>query len=176
MTLLEAAFADVGVTRVSDGEYYPAVMRMVRDSRGQCLCSIFIVDHDLNGDPEIRVDRLLVELACATWRGVETKLLIGGSRRVAEIRGASLLAWARAQELGIEARLAAAVTDDASHVKLVVTDTHVLTGSHNWSRGMFGAETQDSVLLKSPALAAAMRTYFLKQWRAVAADEYQLSV
>lgn len=175
-TILKAAFPDVGVAQVSDGEYYPTLLALIRKSVGQCLCSIFIIDHDLHADPNVRVDRVLLELAGATWRGVDTKLIIGGSRSVPEIRGATLLAWRRAGNLGVDARLAAATKDSSSHVKLVITDRHVLTGSHNWSRGMFGTETQDSVLLESAALAAAMRTYFLNQWTAVTRNEYDISI
>jgi phosphatidylserine/phosphatidylglycerophosphate/cardiolipin synthase-like enzyme len=176
MTILNAAFPNVGITKVSDGEYYQTVIQLIRRSVGQCLCNIFIVDHDLLEDLDIRVDGLLLELANATWRGVDTKLLVGGSRDNSRIRGAGLLAWARARELGVDARLAAASRDNSSHVKLVVADAHVLLGSHNWSRGMFGAETQDSVLLESQAFAAAMSTYFAGKWAKAARDEYDVSV
>lgn len=175
MTLLSASFHDTAVTRISDGDYFDTVLRLIRGSVGQCFCDVFIVDHDLLRDLNVRVDRVLLELASASWRGADTRLIIGGSRDVADIRGASLLAWLRACDLGVEARLAAAAKGRSSHTKLVITDNSVLTGSHNWSRGMFGDQTQDSVLLESPALAAAMRTYFLNKWMAVARDEYDVS-
>ena len=79
-------------------------------------------------------------------------------------------------DLGVDARLAAASPDRSSHAKLVIADDAVLTGSQNWSRGMFGEETQDSVLLHSPALAAALRTYFVDKWASVAREEYDVSV
>jgi hypothetical protein len=41
---------------------------------------------------------------------------------------------------------------------------------------MFGDEIQDSVLLESPALAAAMRSCFIDKWTAVARDDYDVSV
>jgi phosphatidylserine/phosphatidylglycerophosphate/cardiolipin synthase-like enzyme len=176
MTILRAAFPDVGVTQVSDGDYYQTVLRLIRRSVGQCLCDIFIVDHDLGRDLDLRVDRVLLELAATSWRGADTRLIIGGSREVRDIRGATLLAWARARDLGVEARLAAATKDRSSHAKLVIADDSVLMGSHNWSRGMFGDETQDSVLLESSALAATMRVYFIDKWIKVARDEYDVSV
>jgi phosphatidylserine/phosphatidylglycerophosphate/cardiolipin synthase-like enzyme len=61
-------------------------------------------------------------------------------------------------------------------MKLVIADNHILTGSHNWSRGMFGTETQDSVLLESPALAAALRVYFEETWLDATGDESDVSV
>ncbi|MQA89791.1 MAG: hypothetical protein GEU90_06100 [Gemmatimonas sp.] len=176
MTILSAAYPAAEVTRVSDGDYSEAVLRLIRSSVAQCLCDVFIIDHDLQRDLDVRVDRVLLELAAASWRGVDTRLLIGGSRDVPEIRGATLLAWERARELGVEARLAAASRGRSSHAKLVIADGSVLIGSHNWSRGMFGDETQDSVLLESPALAAAMRTYFNDKWTAVSRDDYDVSI
>ena len=176
MKILDATFADVGTRMVPDGEYHTTVIRLLRSSVGRCHCSVFILDHDLRKDIEFRVDGVLVELASAAWRGVDTKLLIGGSRRNREIRGAAMLAWARARELGIDTRLAAASKNNESHAKLVITDRHVLLGSHNWSRGMFGAETQDSVLLEGPALAAALDTYFANTWMKAARDEYDVSL
>ncbi len=176
MTILGASFPDVGVARVSDGEYHRTLLDLIRHSVGQCVCDIFIVDHELDRDPDLRVDRILVELAAAAWRGVETRLMIGGSRHVPAIRGATLLAWARARDLGVDARLASATKDGSSHVKLVIADDRVLTGSHNWTRGMFGDETQDSVLLEGSALAAALRTYFIDKWLSTAQDEYDVSL
>jgi phosphatidylserine/phosphatidylglycerophosphate/cardiolipin synthase-like enzyme len=176
MKILDANFPDVGACIVADGDYHQTVLQLLRRSVGRCLCSVFIVDHDLRDDAQLRVDGVLVELASAAWRGVDAKLLIGGSRRNREIRSAALLAWARARELGIDTRLAAASKNNESHAKLVITDRHVLMGSHNWSRGMFGSETQDSVLLESPALAAALGTYFSGTWTRAARDEYDVSL
>jgi len=176
MNLLHASFPKVASAMVHDGLYHPTVVRLLRSSESRCHCSVFIVDHDLRADVELRVDSVLVELAGAAWRGVDVKLLIGGSRRNRQIRDAAMLAWVRARELGIDARLAAASKHNDSHAKLVVTDRHVLVGSHNWSRGMFGAETQDSVLLESAALAAALDTYFTGCWQKAARDEYDASL
>nr|HET7860361.1 phospholipase D-like domain-containing protein [Caldimonas sp.] len=175
MNLLHASFAKVACGMVHDGQYHPTVVRLLRNSESRCHCSVFIVDHDLRRDVEFRVDSVLVELASAAWRGVDVKLLIGGSRRNREIRDSALLARARARDLGIDVRLAAASKKNESHAKLVVTDRHVLLGSHNWSRGMFGTETQDSVLLESSSLAAALDTYFAGSWLKAARDEYDVS-
>lgn len=176
MKLFNASFDDVEFTPVPDGKYYPTVIQLISSSIHQCLCTVFIVDHDLDNDAEVRVDWVLLELASARWRGVNARLLIGGSRNNPEIRGAALLAKARADELGIDTRVAAFSKDDSCHVKLVVSDNYILTGSHNWSRGMFGAETQDSVLLQSPALAAAMTVYFEEKWTKAAGHEYDVSL
>ena len=57
------------------------------------------VDHDLNHDVEVRFDRVLLELASATWRDINTRLLIEGSRTNPEVRGTTLLAKTRAVTL-----------------------------------------------------------------------------
>jgi phosphatidylserine/phosphatidylglycerophosphate/cardiolipin synthase-like enzyme len=176
MRLFSASFRNVGIASVPDGDYYHTLLGLIRCSVNHCLCSIFIIDHALNHDVDVRVDRVLLELAGAAWRGVDTRLLIGGSRDNPEIRGATLLAKARADELGVDTRLAAFSKQHSIHTKLVIADNHILTGSHNWSRGMFGDQTQDSVLLESSALAAAMYGYFEAKWLKATRSEYDVSV
>jgi len=176
MNLFSASFSNPGVTSIQDGDYYQTVLGLIRNSVNHCLCSVFIIDHALNEDADVRVDRVLLELAGAAWRGVDTRLLIGGSRNNPKIRGATLLAKARADELGVETRLAAFSKHNSNHLKLVIGDNYILTGSHNWSRGMFGDQTQDSVLLESSALAAAMCAYFQQEWLKAKRDEYDVSV
>jgi phosphatidylserine/phosphatidylglycerophosphate/cardiolipin synthase-like enzyme len=175
MTALSPVIMEVPLARVSDGNYYPAVLGLLRASTHRCCCSLFIVDHFLEGDPAARVDTVLTELASAHWRGIEVRLLIGGSRTNARIEKASLMADARARQLGIETRLASARKGLSSHVKLVIADDWVLTGSHNWSRAMFGAETQDSVLLRQPAVAASLGAYFDHQWAKAGTGAYDVS-
>jgi hypothetical protein len=173
---LEAPFKNVNLQMLTDGDYYPQVIRTLQQCKNRCFCSIFIVDQNLEGDERLRVDSLLVELACAHWRGVDTRLIIGGSRTNERIRNTALLAFARAQELGVNVRLAAASKDHNSHVKLVVADDMVVTGSHNWSSSLFGGQIQDSVLLKSPALAAYLMTYCERQWQKTTTDKYDVSI
>jgi phosphatidylserine/phosphatidylglycerophosphate/cardiolipin synthase-like enzyme len=166
----------VPVRRVSDGDYFPVATELIRGCRRRCLVSMFIVDHAVRTDPTARLDGLLMELAAAQWRGVEVKLLVGGSRSNRSILEAALLAVARASELGIEVRLAAATPDNNSHVKLVVADDTVLSGSHNWSQGIFGAQIQDSVRLDDEALAGSLALYFDEQWRSTPEGTLDVSV
>jgi phosphatidylserine/phosphatidylglycerophosphate/cardiolipin synthase-like enzyme len=107
---------------------------------------------------------------------VDTRLLIGGSTNNPGIRGATLLAKARASELAVNTRLSAFSKLGSNHMKLVIADDQILIGSHNWSRGMFGDETQDSALLESNALAAALHVYFEEKWLKATGDEFDVSV
>ena len=151
---------------VADGDYLPALRDMVARSTWRCLASVFIVDPTPARDGRLAVDDLLLELQEARWRGVDVRLLIGGSRENIEIAEISDLARARALELGLPCRWLSSSKVRGSHVKLVVADHEVLTGSHNWSAGAFGhAQTQDSLWLSSPELAAHLASVFRNQWR-----------
>jgi len=122
------------------------------------------------------VDRLMVELSAASWRGVDTRLVVGGSRENARIRGAALLASARARALGIPVHLAAARRDSSSHLKLLLVDDSVLTGSHNWAAGMLGGQIQDSVLVESPTVAEVLTDVFETQWTDTTGETFDVSV
>lgn len=65
-------------------------------------------------------------------------------------------------------RLLAARPRRGSHVKLVIADERVLTGSQNWSHGAFFEQTQDALLLDSAALAAQLGVLFAGQWQRAA--------
>jgi phosphatidylserine/phosphatidylglycerophosphate/cardiolipin synthase-like enzyme len=161
---------DVLVSRVSDGSYFPVAMELIRRAHRRCLVSMFIVDYDMLADPMARIDRLLVALITARWRGAEVKILVGGSRENGPILESAVLAVARAQQLGLDVRLAASVAGNNSHVKLLIADDLVLSGSHNWSRGIFGSETQDSVLFDDGKMSALLASYFSEQWYTASED------
>ena len=150
---------------VSDSHYHEVVSRLIRTAAHHCLCMLFIVDPDPLEDPELRVDGLLQDLAAAAWRGVDARLLIGGSRSNGRILDATLLARARAQSLDIETRLVAGAEQRSNHAKLVVVDGRCLLGSHNWSPGALTDQTQDSVLVEDAALAAYFVSRFEAQWQ-----------
>lgn len=173
---LNLLFNDAKAKAITDGNYYSCALNLIRSCQHQCLSSMFIIDHSLDREDVTLVDNLLIELASAHWRGVETQLLIGGSRTNARIRGSALLAKVRAQELGIDTRLAAAVKASSSHTKLLIADDWVLTGSHNWSRSMVGGQIQDSVLVQSKTLSAELRSYFESQWNDAWSEEYDVSI
>jgi PLD-like domain len=173
--LAHLEFKDVSLRRVSDGEYFGAALELLRASKYRCHVSMFLVDYHLEIDPVSRVDNLAIELAAAQWRGVDVKLLLGGSQTNQRLREAVLGSMARVASLGLSVRLASA-TGENSHVKLVVADDQALTGSHNWTRGMFGAETQDSVLFEHRTLAAALDAYFEGQWAAAESEDPRVSL
>lgn len=162
---------DALVAPLADETYAPRLHAVIGAARRRCLCSVFIVDTWPFRANELRVDELLVELAATAWRGVDTRLLIGGSRSNLRLAEVALAARDRARELGIPCRwLTSAPRRRGSHVKLAVIDDDVLTGSHNWSAGAFEGQTQDSLHLRSADLAAVLAARFESQWRRTPAE------
>lgn len=149
---------------VSDSDYPEIASQLVAGAQRHCVSSVFIVDPDPIEHDWYLVDRLLQLLAGAAWRGVDTRLLIGGSRRNPQIRDACVLARERAQSLDVPTRLLAATEQRSDHAKIMVADDHVLLGSHNWSPGAFGGQTQDSLLIDSAPLAASLISRFEQRW------------
>jgi len=116
-------------------------------------------------DRELLVDSILLEIAKAIWRGVDVRLLIGGSRSTFEIAKLSDAARNRALSLGIPCRLLESHKIRGSHVKLVIADDLVLLGSHNFSHNDLIDVTQDSLLIKSDSCSAYLSTLFEDQWK-----------
>lgn len=156
---------NANATLIHDASYRDIVARLVQTAAHHCLCMVFIVNPDPVEDTDLLVDGLLHDLAAATWRGVDARLLVGGSRSNGSILDAALLARERAQSLGIDCRLGAAVEQRSNHSKLVIADERCLLGSHNWSPGSLTDQTQDSVFVDDAALAAYFVSRFEKQWR-----------
>ncbi|MEL6338782.1 MAG: phospholipase D-like domain-containing protein [Myxococcota bacterium] len=151
---------------IHDDDYPKTLRGLVRSCAHRCWCMIFIVDVNSLEDPEFLVDTALNDLADANWRGVDVRLLIGGSRSNANIRDMTLVARARAQSLGVDTRLVAAREQRSNHCKTVIVDSHVLLGSHNWSPGAFSNQTQDSVWIQHDGLAAWYLHRFEAFWHA----------
>lgn len=159
------AVRDARVAAVSDAEYFGAASRIVRSARIRCLLGVFILDPSPGDDAEGRVHRLLEHLRDATWRGVDVRVLIGGSRTNLAIAEASQFGRDACQDLGIDARWLTGRDVRGSHAKMLVADRSVLLGSHNWSSGALTVQTQDSVEIESSALAGHLARTFELRWK-----------
>lgn len=164
MTDQSIGVIDAVAALVSDKHYVGDARSLIQSAERHCLCMIFIVDTDPAEDDELAVDGLLSELAAAHWRGVDARLVIGGSRDNFEIRDACLASRERAKMLGVPTRLVAATDQRSVHSKFIVSDDHCLLGSHNWSPGAFGGQLQDSVMVKSKELSAYLLSRFEGHW------------
>ena len=150
---------------VADQQYYEVARQLIAQARNICLASLFIVDLKTSGtEPDLKVYELLKLLQQAQWRGVRTRLLIGGSRKNVIIAESAEIARYTALRLGLECKWLTSEDVRGSHCKLVVSDDSVLIGSHNWSAPAFTSQIQDSLLIKSSGLAAYFAAYFDRQW------------
>jgi phospholipase D-like protein len=156
---------DARVSLAADANYFNIVQSLLRSSWQRALCTLFIVDADPDRDPNLLVSTVLYELECCAWRGVDTRLLVGGSHENLEIAQTAFTAIRLARQYHVPARwLTRHAENRGSHLKLVIADDRVLVGSHNWSGGAFTDQIQDSVLITSPPLAARLASFFESQW------------
>lgn len=154
---------DAQVALACDGDYETLVKAMIGRARHRVWVSMFMVDL-ATSDPKLRVLGVMREMAAAQWRGVDVRLLIGGSRTNLEMTDNSATALAVARRLKLTSRWMTARKSRGSHAKYVVADNEVLLGSHNWSLSAFAHSTQDSIWLQSAELAAYLCDAFTAQW------------
>lgn len=144
---------------------------LIRTADTRVWASIFLVDLDPSADRRHAVFGVLTELAAARWRGVDARLIVSGSRTNLAMAESAAAAVALANRLAIPTRWIGARARRGSHAKYVVSDDHVLLGSHNWSASSFLTATQDSILVRSPSLASYVAGLFADQWRRPRAEE-----
>jgi phosphatidylserine/phosphatidylglycerophosphate/cardiolipin synthase-like enzyme len=150
---------------VADQQYYDVACQLIAQARNICLASLFIVDLKTSGtEPDLKVYELLKLLQQAQWRGVRTRLLIGGSRENVIIAESAEIARYAGLRLDLECKWLTSEDVRGSHSKLVVSDNSMLIGSHNWSAPAFTNQIQDSLLIESSGLAAYFAAYFDRQW------------
>lgn len=163
MMLYEGA-RDCPVRMVSDSAYLSTLLYIIDQSQIRCLCSLFIIDASPKRDKKLLVHSVLQELHSALWRGVDVRLIIGGSRTNLDIAELAVGARQWANEIGLPCKWLTSTMVRGSHRKLVVADDWVLTGSHNWSAGAFLGQTQDSILVSDAGLATRTDQLFMQQW------------
>ncbi len=162
---IELGTAQARVGHLSDAAYFAAAKQAINTATQRCLVSIFIVDPNPERDENLLVDDLLLALEGAQWRGVDTRLLVGGSHDNLAIAEACFATLSIAQLHNIPARWLTRVAGRGSHVKMLVADNLVITGSHNWSGGAFSGQIQDSVIVESAPLAIRCASLFGWQWQ-----------
>lgn len=149
---------------VADGIYSTAAAEMIERARQRCLASIFIAD--LLEQTQRGLGDIVDALANASWRGVDTRVILGGSRENFQIAATAVDAEAILRSEGVAVRWLLATPQRGSHAKFLVCDELSLLGSHNWSPGSFsGAQVQDSVLIDSAGMAGILQEKFEEQWR-----------
>lgn len=152
------------VALISDERYYSTIKTLISNAKISCFVSLFIIDIKGFRDPDLKVYQVLKYLQDALWRGVDVKLLIGGSRKNILIAESAQIARSVALSMGINCKWLTSRDVRGSHSKFVIIDNLVLCGSHNWSAPAFSDQIQDSILIESSALASYSRNLFEKQW------------
>jgi phosphatidylserine/phosphatidylglycerophosphate/cardiolipin synthase-like enzyme len=152
------------VSFVPDRKYKDTAELLVLRAKSRIYASVFILE--ILGDDEfdLSVANLLDRVKEAHDRGVYVRLLIGGSRSNYDIQDTTETALEYCTIRGIPTQLVSASADRTSHQKILVVDDHVLLGSHNWSPGAFGGQTQDSVLIEDSRLASYFAFQIGQQW------------
>jgi phosphatidylserine/phosphatidylglycerophosphate/cardiolipin synthase-like enzyme len=146
---------------VSDEEYPQVLTDRLLGATKRCLASVFIVD--TAGSSEW-FPAIFSALEDAAWRGLDVRVLLGGSRINLAIAQRTAGSAEVLRERHIPMRWLTAQQRRGSHAKAVVVDDVVLVGSHNWSAGAFGGQHQDSVLVASADLASYLAGFFNEQW------------
>ncbi len=157
---VEARFA--GPWLIPDQDYLSFVGRLFAGAERRCLVSVFLVSAPWPKRESV-MEGLLRELAEASWRGVDARLLVGGAETNATMVQLAETAQRRARELGVPCRAITSIPRVAGHSKVVISDDNVLVGSHNWSES--GRDEQaDSVYVTSGSLARVLDKRFRQQW------------
>jgi len=107
---------------VSDRDYEKIVKSMIGRARRRVWASLFMIDL-ATPDPKLRVLGAMHELAAAQWRGVDVRLLIGGSRDNLQMAESSAASLAVARQLNlasrwVTARFKAALTSCATSIQV----------------------------------------------------------
>lgn len=157
--------AVTSVLLVPDGEYRPILRTLIRNAQVSVLANIFIVDPSPRRDKNGIIADLIEELVDSKWRGIDVRLIIGGSRRNFEIALCTQLAHQISKRLGLKVAYYSALKGPGTHSKyVIVDDSFVLIGSHNWSSDAMTNQTQDSILIRSRDLAGLLTIEFEKEW------------
>jgi phosphatidylserine/phosphatidylglycerophosphate/cardiolipin synthase-like enzyme len=156
---------DAEVTLVSDRRYPKVLGNLLRRAGQRIWASLFIVDLDPDADRKHAVFDMLVELAAARWRGADVRLIVSGSRENLAMAESAATTVAIARQIGVSTRWLGVRPRRGSHAKFVIADDEMLLGSHNWSASAFLLSTQDSLLIRSPALARYLGGLFAAQWQ-----------
>jgi hypothetical protein len=164
-TIHAKQFADdvAGVGVVRNAAYLDLVLELIEASRQRAWVEVFFFTSAAGGPGE----QLLAALAGARGRGVDTRLIVD-TDLVEDVHQANRIneqSLKRLRASKIPFRLDPAGT--TSHGKtLVVDDSQLITGTHNWTTRAIFELDETSLYLESTTLAARAAERFAQLWRA----------
>lgn len=165
---MEARGGFAGPWLIPDREYLGFIERLFASAERRCLASLFVIGAAPWRDREALMEGLLVELAEARWRGVDARLLVGGSPDNAMTADMARVAEKRAGVLRVPCRWLTRTPQLANHARVVIVDDHVLVGTHGWLERTENNLAKDSVCVTSMSLSRQLAERFNTQWRAAA--------
>jgi phosphatidylserine/phosphatidylglycerophosphate/cardiolipin synthase-like enzyme len=143
----------------------PYLIGLCGSAHRRLLVAVFIIDPRPEEDASGTVRLVLDALVRARWRGVDVRVLVGGSSRTPAIELAGRVARGYLQSRGVPCRQFVGRRGETSlHSKYVVADDAVVVGSHNWTRRALVSDDELSLAVTSPPLAAALRVVFERDW------------
>ncbi|MBA7689036.1 Cardiolipin synthase [subsurface metagenome] len=150
---------------LTNSDYYPYLLEKIRNAKKNIDATIFIINMRLFFDKEKLVKNLLNELIYAKWRGIDLRIIVGRSKGTAEIDIQDRIAHRYLQRNGVPVKFVNSPDDYSLHSKyVIVDDTLVIVGSHNWSPDAFSESKEDSVAIYSRDVAIKFKKEFERIW------------
>ncbi len=154
------------VVPLAGGDLLPYLVSSVGGAHRRVLAAVFIIDPRPEEDPDGTVTLLLNALARAAWRGLDTRVLVGGSARTPAIELAGRVTRRYLESAGVPCRQFVGRRGETSlHAKYLIADDTAVVGSHNWTRRALITDNELSLAVTSPALASSLALEFERDWR-----------
>jgi phosphatidylserine/phosphatidylglycerophosphate/cardiolipin synthase-like enzyme len=152
------------ITPLVNGEYYPALISEIDNAQS----SIDIVMYEFkwydNNNSVVQLRNLLVKRA---EEGVKIRIILDQSKwygQITDLSKENKKTGEYLAEKGISVKFDSEKT--TTHDKLVIIDDSVvLVGSHNWGSSALTANNEASVLIKDKEIAEYYKNYFEFLWK-----------
>lgn len=157
----------VRVALLEDGAYYDYLLDAIRTAKRSIWAHVFSLNLRPPDDGALLVRTIARALGEARARGVDVRILLGGSAtRFLTLPAGNLLAQRFLAGLGVACRLYDGEQARQSHAKFVIVDgVRLVCGSHNWSPRALAAGVDTSVVVESRPMAVAARRSFVEAWK-----------
>jgi cardiolipin synthase len=162
----DTAPAQAEIVVLKDGDYYPAVLSLVRSARKRIECALYLVHIDEEAHPEGKEIVLLDALVEAAGRGVTVRMILDVTRQRRNrepeeresVEGKNHAAARYLLKRGI--RVEQDSLDRVMHDKLLIVDGEtVVVGSSNWTYSALFRNSESSLLVRSKEVARRFRKH-----------------
>lgn len=160
-------FAPARVSLLKDSTYFDALIESIRSAQKSIWAHVFSFNLRPADDGELIVRSVARALGDAVSRGVQVRILLGGTAgKPLTLPAGNILAQRLLAGLGVECRTFRGADRDSSHAKYLLIDGHTLVcGSHNWSPRALSRGVDTAVAVRSRTVAAAAGLLFKAAWK-----------